>query len=288
MNFPLITWADTVGPINVDGESPGPPYDAAETRWGFGISNTTSKAAAADTVADYLMGAVNNVMGAGTIDAAYYVYTDGPGPSNSPLSIVWRNTTASPIVINFGTTPKARMFGFDTAVVTIPAAVTSPVPMPGYLVTTINPGMFWGPAGLAGDVRRMLTQRAASSSSDMSGLTTDVVNWGAVADLEMMSTIFCAANYTRWFANIQIYATAANRQIGDPNNTLEGLIEAAATGVTFRLYREAALTAGKVPGTYQVCRMPGVSNKGSAEDFVTAADEPRLWSTAGLIFRGQT
>jgi hypothetical protein len=134
----------------------------------------------------------------------------------------------------------------------------------------------------------MLTQRAASSSSDMSGLSTDVVNWGAVADLEMMSTIFCAANYTRWFANIQIYATAANRQIGDPNNTLEGLIEAAATGVTFRLYREPALAAGTVPSTYQECRMPGVSNKGSAEDFVTAADEPRLWSTAGLIFRGET
>jgi hypothetical protein len=122
----------------------------------------------------------------------------------------------------------------------------------------------------------------------MSGLSTDVVNWGAVADLEMMSTIFCAANYTRWFANIQIYATAANRQIGDPNNTLEGLIEAAATGVTFRLYREPALAAGKIPSTYQRCRMPGVSSKGSAEEFVTAADEPRLWSTAGLIFRGET
>ena len=106
----------------------------------------------------------------------------------------------------------------------------------------------------------------------MSGLSTDVVNWGAVADLEMMSTIFCAANYTRWFAAIQIYANAANRLVTDPNNTLEGLIEAAATGVTFRLYREAALTAGTIPGTYQVCRMPGVSNKGSAEEFVAAGD----------------
>jgi len=76
--------------------------------------------------------------------------------------------------------------------------------------------------------------------------------------------------------------------VGDPNNTLEGLIEAAAEGVTFRLYREPATTFGTIPGTYQICRMPGVSNKGSAEDFVTAADEPRLWSTAGLIFRGET
>jgi hypothetical protein len=276
MNFPLITWADTVGPVTVNGGSTFP----AETRYGFGITNTSTKNAAADTVADYLRAAVNAEVGAGTIVVTSYVYTDGPGPSNSPLAIQWTNTTASNINVNFGTVAMANKFGFSSSTTVIPGSDT--------LTTNINPGMFWGPAGLAGDVRRILTQRAASSSSDMSGLSTDVVNWGAVADLDMMSTIFCAANYTRWFANIQIYATAANRQIGDPNNTLEGLIEAAATGVTFRLYREPALAAGTVPSTYQVCRMPGVSNKGSAEDFVTAADEPRLWSTAGLIFRGET
>ena len=276
MNFPLITWADTVGPVTING---GSQFDA-ETRYGFGISNTSTKNAAADTVADYLRDAVNARVGAGTIVVTSYVYTDGPGPANSPLAIQWTNTTGSNINVDFGTVAMANKFGFSSSTTVIPGSDT--------LTTNINPGMFWGPAGLAGDVRRMLTQRAASSSSDMSGLSTDVVNWGAVADLEMMSTIFCAANYTRWFANIQIYATAANRVLGDPNNTLEGLIEAAAQGVTFRLYREAATAAGTIPGTYQVCRMPGVSNKGSAEDFVTAADEPRLWSTAGLIFRGET
>jgi hypothetical protein len=285
MNFPLITWADTVGPITVDSASPF----SAETRYGFGIDSTTLKTAGADSVGDYLRDAVNTVY-AGAITEVLYVYTDGPGPANSPLGISWKNTRTSPIVLNFGTVAKAIKFGFNTQYVTIPAAVPL-VPSglaPGYLYTTINPGMFWGPAGLAGDVRRMISQRAASSSSDMSGLSTDVVNWGAVADLEMMSTIFCAANYTRWFANIQIYANAANREVYDPNNTLEGLIEAAAEGKTFRLYREAATIAGTVPGTYQVCRMPGVSNKGSAEEFVAAADEPRLWSTAGLVFRGET
>lgn len=277
MNFPLITWADTVGPVTVNGGSPF----AAQTRYGFGIDNTSTKNAAADTVVDYLRDAINAQVGAGTIVTARYVYTDGPGPANSPLQAEWFNTTGSSISVAFGTVAMANKFGFSTSTVVFP-------PSPTGKTMTINPGLFWGPAGLAGDVRRMLTQRAASSSSDMSGLSTDVVNWGAVADLEMMSTIFCAANYTRWFANIQIYADAANRVLGDPNNTLEGLIEAAATGVTFRLYREPATAAGTVPGTYQVCRMPGVSNKGSAEDFVTAADEPRLWSTAGLIFRGET
>ena len=276
MNFPLITWSDTVGPVTINGTL----YDVTSQRYGFGINNTSTKNAAGDTVADFLRDACNSVIGAGTIVVTSYVYTDGPGPSNSPLAIQWTNTTVSNISVNFGTVAMANKFGFSSSTTVIPGS--------GTLTSNINPGMFWGPAGLAGDVRRMLTQRAASSSSDMSGLSTDVVNWGAVADLEMMSTIFCAANYTRWFAAIQIYANAANRVLGDPNNTLEGLIEAAATGVTFRLYREPATAAGKIPGTYQVCRMPGVSNKGSAEDFVTAADEPRLWSTAGLIFRGET
>ena len=276
MNFPLITWSATVGPVTVDS---APPY-ASETRYGFGIDSTTLKTAAADSIADYLRDAINAAY-PGTVTKAEYIYTSGPGPSNSPLQIQWTYSTGSNIVVDFGSVAMANKFGFATQTTTFLAIQNTKT-------TNINPGLYWGPGGLAGDVRRMLTQRAASSSSDMSGLTTDVVNWGAVADLEMLSTIFPAANYTRWWAGIQIYATAANRVVGDPNNTLEGLIEAAAQGVTFRLYREPAIAAGYEPGTYQVCRMPGVSNKGSAEDFVTAADEPRLWSTAGLIFRGET
>ena len=276
MNFPIITWADTVGPITVNSTT-----FAAQTRYGFGIVSTALKTAAADSVADYLRDAINTVIGGGTVTTTTYNYTDGPGPANSPLGITWAYTTGTNFTVDFGSVAMANKFGFNTQTVVWTNIETSKT-------TTINPGLFWGPAGLAGDVRRMISQRAASSSSEMSGLSTDVVNWGAVADLEMMSTIFCAANYTRWFAAIQIYATAANRLVDDPNNTLEGLIEAAATGVTFRLYREAATAAGTVPGTYQVCRMPGVSNKGSAEEFVAAADEPRLWSTAGLVFRGET
>lgn len=276
MNFPLVTWSDTVGPITVNSTT-----FAAQTRYGFGVSNTATREAAADSVADYLRDAINTVIGGGTVTTTTYDYSAGTFPANSPLGITWAYSTGTSFTVDFGTVAMANKFGFATQTVVWSNLATSKS-------TTINPGMFWGPAGLAGDVRRMLTQRAASSSSDMSGLSTDVVNWGAVADLEMMSTIFCAANYTRWFANIQIYATAAGRVLGDPNNTLEGLIEAAAKGKTFRLYREAATAAGTIPGTYQVCRMPGVSNKGSAQDYATAADEPRLWSTAGLIFRGET
>jgi hypothetical protein len=103
-----------------------------------------------------------------------------------------------------------------------------------------------------------------------------------------MSSIFPAGNLTRWFAATSIYASAAGRfDIDDPNNTLEGLLAAAATGVTFRLYREPAITPGTTPGTYQECRMPKVAQQSQAAQYCTPDDEPRLWSTNGLIFRAE-
>jgi hypothetical protein len=276
MNFPLVTWPVTVGPISI-----GMSAYAAQTRYGFGIVSTTLKTAAADSVADYVRDAINTLIGPGTVTTTTYNYTDGPGPASGPLSITWAYSTLVPFTVDFGSVEMANICGFETQTVIWSNLAASKT-------TTINPGAFWGPTGVAGDVRRMLTQRAAASSSDMSGQNTDVVNWGEVADLEMLSTIFPAANYTRWFAGIQIYATAAGRQVTDPNNTMDGLLEAAAEGVTFRLYREAATAAGTSAGYYQECRMPLVATKGAADDYVTAADEPRLWSTAGLIFRGET
>ena len=63
MNFPLITWADTVGPITINGTL----FDVSQQRYGFGITNTSTKNAAGDTVADFLRDAVNSVGGAGTV-----------------------------------------------------------------------------------------------------------------------------------------------------------------------------------------------------------------------------
>jgi len=37
MNFPLITWSATVGPIEVDGTTPPLPFVNTQTRYGFGI-----------------------------------------------------------------------------------------------------------------------------------------------------------------------------------------------------------------------------------------------------------
>ena len=189
--------------------------------------------------------------------------------------------SASAITLTFATLADAAVYGFASTTVSIGSTVQT-------TTTTYNVGGVWVPCGVAGDLRRTTRQRAAASSSDMSGLSTDVVNWGEVADLEFLTSVFPAGNLTRWFAATQIYATAAGRNVADPNNTLEGLLQAAATGVTFRLYRQASTTSGTTPTTYVEARMPGISSKSSAEDYTSAVDEPRLWSTAGMVFRGST
>jgi hypothetical protein len=122
----------------------------------------------------------------------------------------------------------------------------------------------------------------------MSGLSTDIVNWGQVADIEVKSTLFPAANTFYWYASQAIYAQKAQRNVNDPNNILEKMLEAAATGVQFRCYEQAATTAGFTSTNYLVAKMPSVVDKNSAMSVVQADDEPRLWTTTGLFFRGTT
>jgi hypothetical protein len=217
----------------------------------------------------------------GIVAASTFNYTPGTNPSTSPLTMTLATVSASAITLTFASLAAAAVYGFTSTTVSIASGTQT-------TTTGYNVGGVWVPCGVAGDLRRTTRQRAAASSSDMSGLSTDVVNWGEVADLEFLTSVFPAGNLTRWFASTQIYATAAGRNVADPNNTLEGLLQAAATGVTFRLYREAATTSGTTPTTYVEARMPTISSKSAAEDYTSAVDEPRLWSTAGMVFRGST
>ena len=280
-NFPLTTWQVTAPAFTVANGSGSTPVSAGSDKWGFGVSTLTAPyLAASGTVAEYLASSMT-AAGLGIVAVASFNYTDGTNPATSPLTMTLSTASASAITLTFASAADAAVYGFSTATVSIGSGTVA-------TTTTYNVGGLWCPCGVAGDVRRTTKQRAAASSSDMSGQATDVVNWGAVADLEFLSSVFPAGNLTRWFAATQIYATAAGRNVDDPNNTLEGLLYAAATGVTFRVYRQAATAAGTTPTTYVSARMPLISSKATADDYVTAVDEPRLWSTAGLVFRGDT
>jgi hypothetical protein len=122
----------------------------------------------------------------------------------------------------------------------------------------------------------------------MSGLSTDVVNWGAVADIEVRATLFPVANAFTWYATQAIYAQKAQRNVNDPNNIFEKMLAAAATGLTFRVYEQPATLAGYTVTRYLIAKMPGISSKSAATDFLQADDEPRLWSASGIFFRGET
>ena len=285
MNFPIAAWQITRPAFRCRLGSGGwQPIGAssANSIWGFGISSVLGGNADTNTIAGDIAANIGSALSVGA--AAFYVYTNGTSPSVSPSKYAFVTTATQTITIDFYSVAAAKTCGFLTQTVTIPPAS----PQPAVTYSQINAGGIWAPCGVAGDIRRIIRQRAASSSSDMSGVATDVVNWGAVADLELMSAMFPAGNFTRWFAATQIYATAANRNIADPNNTLEGLFEAAAQGATFRLYREAAIAAGTTPTTFNLAKMPAIGQRGAAAEFVAAVDEPRIWSTAGLIFRAST
>jgi hypothetical protein len=284
-NFPLVTWPISLTGVTVTYNAV--PYNVADvTGYGFGVSNTSTKVASVDgggivgSIVGNFAAALNTAITVGNPVSATYAYADGTAPALGPLKASLTVVGSYPVIVDFGSVAMAARLGYTTQVVTLTTV--------GLNLTPYNVGGVWMPNGVAGDVRRYLTQRAAASSNEMSGLSTDVVNWGQIVDVELMSSAFYAANVARYFAATQIYATAAGRQVADPNNTLEGMVEAAATGVTFRVYREAATAEGTTPGFYLPAKMPAVATQGKAMDMVAALDEPRLWNTSGIFFRAST
>jgi hypothetical protein len=277
-NFPLITWEVTLPTFTASLGGAAAVDVEPLAGYGFGLDDLNSDIASDESIAGAVCLALQAALG-GIAPSATYQFTANTVPATSPL--LWTLYTAygDLLVLDFGTLENAAIYGFDNSLISIDDGVQA-------TQTTFNPAGVWVPCGVAGDVRRSTMQRAASSSSEMSGLSTNVVNWGQVANLEFLSSIFPAANLTRWYASIDPYYTAAGRLALDPNNTLEGLLEAAATGVTFRLYRQPADEAGTTPYTYNEARMPMISEKSSAADYAQADDEPRLWSTTGMFFRG--
>jgi hypothetical protein len=288
-NFPLATWQVTAPAFTVANAIGSVSIPAATGKWGFGVSSLTAPYFSdADTAVNYLASAMTSAalpgpppVSLGISAIATFNFTPGTNPSTSPLTFTLSTASASAITLTFASLADAAVYGFASTTVSIGSSTVA-------TTTAYSGGGVWSPCGVAGDLRRTTRQRAAASSSDMSGVSTDVVNWGEVADLEFLSSVFPAGNLTRWFAATQIYATAAGRNVDDPNNTLEGMLQAAATGVTFRLYRQAATASGTTPTTYVEAKMPTISSKSAAEDYTSAVDEPRLWSTAGLILRGST
>ena len=273
MNYPLVTWEVAAPSFTTTVGTEG-----GQTVYGFGYSGTM--APPVDTIAGLIYTALANA-GATGLTVTYNV-NNTTGPDLFPASIYYEYDLAVPTVFTFSSLADAAVYGFDSTTVNFASGTGV------YGSSPYNVAGLWAPSGVSGDVTRTTKQRAAASSSDMSGLTTDVVNWGQVADVEVKSTLFPAANTFRWYATQSIYAQKAQRSVNDPNNILEKMLEAAATGVTFRVYEQAATAAGFTNADYLVCRMPAVVAKSSALDVVQADDEPRLWSTTGLFFRGET
>ena len=271
-NFPIITWQVPLPEFQVNLTGTGALADA----WGFELNNVNGEASAT-SVAGVFAATVAALTG--QTATAVYNFTNGVGPAMGPLTYT-TTITGNAILIDFATLADAAVFGFDSTsfVITSLQAET----------TVYNNAGVWMPNGVSGDVQRTTKQRAAVSSSEMSGLSTDIVNWGHVANIEVRSTLFPVANAFVWYAGQSIYATKAGRLVGDPNNILEVMLQAASTGVEFHIYEQAATTAGLTYEDYLEAKMPSISEKAAADAFITADDAPRLWTLAGMFFRGNT
>ncbi len=273
MNYPLITWEVYAPQFSTTFGNEG-----GVTAWGYGYSGTSIPPA--DTIAFIVYTALTNA-GATLLTVGYSV-ENTTGPSLGPASLYWDYDAPSPITFVFSSLADAAVYGFDSTTVTFPSGSN----ISGG--SQYNVAGLWAPSGVSGDVTRTTKQRAAVSSSDMSGLTTDIVNWGHVADIEVRSTLLPVANAFVWYAQQQIYAQKAQRSVNDPNNIFEVMLQAASTGVEFRIYEQDATTAGLTNANYLEAKMPAIVGKSAATEFISADDEPRLWSLAGLFFRGNT
>lgn len=286
-NFPIITWQVTAPAFTVTNAVGSVSVPAVNGKWGFGVSSLTAPyPAETDTVAEYLAAqmtaaALPGPVSLGISAISTFNFTNNTSPALSPLTFTLSTASASAITLTFSTLADAAVYGFASTTVSIDDGSVA-------TTSTFNVGGVWMPCGVSGDVTRTTKQRAASSSSDMSGLSTDIVNWGHVADIDVRSTLFPVANAFVWYAGQSIYATKAGRNVLDPNNILEVMLQAASTGVEFRIYEQASTTAGLTNEDYLEAKMPGISAKSAATDFITADDEPRLWTLAGMFFRGNT
>jgi len=286
-NFPIITWQVTAPAFTVANAVGSVSVAAANDKWGFGVSALTAPYFSdADTAVNYLTSemtsaAIPGPVSLGISAISTFNFTNNTSPALSPLTFTLSTASASAITLTFATLADAAVYGFASTTVSINSGNVA-------TTTTYNVGGVWMPCGVSGDVQRTTKQRAAVSSSEMSGLSTDIVNWGHVANIEVRSTLFPVANAFVWYAGQSIYATKAGRLVGDPNNILEGMLQAASTGVEFRIYEQAATTAGLTYEDYLEAKMPGISEQAAADAFITADDAPRLWTLAGMFFRGNT
>ena len=278
-NFPLATWGVFRPRFRVRKGTGAYTVFPGTLVYGFGLNSAGSPIASPESVAGNLAAGISSLGSVPTL--ASYNFTASTVPATSPLTYTLTKGSGSAVTVLFDSLADAAFFGFSAVSVVIASGAAS-------VTSDFNVGAVWCPCGVAGDVRRTVIQRSAASSSDMSGLSTDVVNWGSVANVELLSSMFPAANLTRWYASVAIYASAAGRLLADPNNTLEGLLEAASGGADFRIYRQPAAGAGVLPTTYLEARMPEISTKSAAADYSIAEDEPRIWSSSGLFFRGVT
>lgn len=235
--------------------------------YGWGVTNAGGTAAS-DTIANALRAAIVSHSAAPTVTAVYDLDAFTIGPATYTL------TSSAAVTVNFGTSATAKRFGWSSTSVAFSAATAK--------TTQYSPTGVWSPNGAGGFVYVETKQRAAASSSDMAAAFTDTLSWGEITIVNLEAVQVPAAFLMGDFAANAIYAAQANRNTLDTNNTLELLLEEAASQVSsrvFRVWRTASATG------YKVAKLPDVAKRGRALDYAAWTDKPR-YAAVDMTFVG--
>lgn len=269
MKLPAVAWAIGTGnmslQVTIGGNTQTTSIPRSSTL-GFGVLGNTWQASST-SVAGRIASAINAHPSTVSVAAHYVVsdYTTGP----AAYAISYTVGSGTPITLTFPSVADAAKFGFATASVTIPGTTYT---------TPYSPAGVWTPNGSGGLVYSFKRQRAAASSSNMAAAFTDVVGWGSVEGLRLSIAQMPAAFAFDDFASDSIYAAQANRNVADPNNTMELMLAAAAASTDSG---SSALVITRYKGSIiktSDARMPAVATAPAVLDHLSWTDEPRYLS----------
>lgn len=256
-----VGWDDGVGTGSIDLAT-----DIASSYWGW-VSNA-SNVAQASSIQGRLCALLNTATTATTV-AASYTWPDGEGAP--PITSY---TTDVSLDLTFSTSAVAAQFGFDVTNPTITNITAK--------AAAFTDAGHWQPSCLGGYDERWDENPNVGITETIDGSSRKLRTWGASLTRRVFShPTVLVANIRSDAAAETSQAAAAQRDITDPNSTLEGMIQAARSpentddARAFRVFTDA--------GSYRTCYFVDTDQVTALESLCSSASVRRVWGVSMVM-----
>jgi len=270
-SHPVFSWRPTiVGSLNWDdGVTTGTinlASDVAATYWGW--SSDGSDNAQADSIQGRLAALLTTATTA-TVTAAY---TWPDGTAAPPVTAYTSNVTLD---LDFTTDAAAQQFGFpDTSTFQITNLIAKSA--------DFTDAGHWQPSCYGGYDERWDENPNVGITESLDGSTRKLRTWGAsLTSRAFMAPSVLVANIRSDAAAEASQATAAQRDVADPNSLLEMMVQAARSpentddARAFRVFTAA--------GVYRTCYFVDPSQVTAIESLCSNASARRVWGVSFVM-----